>query len=59
MDGLHSQMGSSFILNAAHCVPAHGLFFAVGITQQSNLTRQDNRIQAVIKVYLHSDWNAE
>ncbi|CAF1139023.1 unnamed protein product [Adineta ricciae] len=35
------------------------ILIAVGIIQQSNLTRQYNRIRTVIKVYLHSDWNAE
>ncbi|UJR25655.1 hypothetical protein I4U23_007006 [Adineta vaga] len=48
-----------FILTAAHCIPTHGLSVAIGITQQSNLTNKDDRIQAITKVYRHSNWNAE
>jgi secreted trypsin-like serine protease len=52
-------ISSSLILTAAHCIPSTGLSIAMDIIQQSNLTNQDNRIQAITKVYLHSNWNAE
>jgi secreted trypsin-like serine protease len=52
-------ISSLFILTAAHCIPSTGLSIAIGIIQQSNLTNNDNRIRAITKVYIHSNWNAE
>lgn len=52
-------ISSSFILTAAHCIPSNGLSIVIEIIQQSNLTYQDNRVRAITKVYIHSQWNAE
>lgn len=52
-------ISSSYILTAAHCIHSTGLSVAIGIIKQSNLTSTDDRIRAITKVYLHSNWNAE